>query len=36
MTTLHDTIFIQGLPTNINDEALAQFFGQIGIIKVRT
>lgn len=35
MTTQTDTIFIQGLPTDINEPMLAQFFGQIGLIKVR-
>lgn len=35
MTTQQDTIFIQGLPTDIDERSLASFFGQIGIIKVR-
>lgn len=34
MTTQQDTIFIQGLPDNIDERSLSTFFGQIGIIKV--
>lgn len=34
MTTQQDTIFVQGLPTEIDERSLATFFGQIGIIKV--
>lgn len=28
-----DTIFVQGLPEDTTEEQLAEFFGQIGIIK---
>ena len=34
MTTQQDTIFVQGLPTEIDERSLEQFFGQIGVIKV--
>ena len=35
MTIQQDTIFVQGLPTDIDEVSLSQYFGQIGIIKVR-
>lgn len=29
-----DTIFVSGLPATATEQDLAQFFGQIGVIKV--
>ena len=34
MQTQHDTIFVQGLPQSITEQAIAAHFGAIGIIKV--
>lgn len=34
METQDDTIYVSGLPDDVTEEAIAEFFGQIGIIKV--
>lgn len=28
----NDTVFVSGLPTNVTEEDLASYFGQIGIL----
>lgn len=34
MEQQQDTIFVQGLPDDVNEDAIAQHFGSIGVIKV--
>ena len=35
MLIQEDTIFVSGLPTTASTTEIAEFFGQIGVIKVR-
>ncbi len=36
METQEDTIFIQNLPKDVTESSLAEHFGGIGVIKVRS
>jgi RNA recognition motif-containing protein len=34
MEVQEDTIYVSGLPDDVDEAAIAEYFGQIGIIKV--
>lgn len=35
MSQQNDTIFISGMPSNVTEDQLINYFGSIGVIKVR-